>query len=99
MSAEKRVVIDTNVFVSALFDGASVPWTAVDTAFAEGTVLFTRETFSEFETVLSRRKLDKYVDPADRDEFLTFAARDGAMVEVTEAVSVIPRTTSSWRPP
>jgi putative PIN family toxin of toxin-antitoxin system len=70
MKVLDRVVIDTNVFVSAIFLPLSTPRRAVDWVLDRGVLLFSEAALSELAEVLSREKLDRYVSFADRESFL-----------------------------
>ena len=65
-----RIVIDTNVFVSAIMLPSSPPRQAVDRALDVGVLLFSDDTLSELSEVLSRRKFDDYVSLEERLLFL-----------------------------
>ena len=65
-----RIVIDTNVFVSAIVLPLSVPRQVVDKALDEGVVLLSEATISELTEVLFRPKLDHYVSVEERTRFL-----------------------------
>lgn len=65
-----RVVLDTNVLVSALLFRRSLPRQAVDLAVEHDTVLLSDETRAEIEEVIRRPKFDRYVSDALRAEFI-----------------------------
>src|SRR5271169_6183341 len=56
-----RLVVDTNVFASAIIFPRSAPRQVVDDALDQGVVLFSEATMSELTEVLSRSKFDRYV--------------------------------------
>jgi len=66
-----RVVVDTNVFVSALIFPLSVPRQAVDRALDRGVLLFSEATKDELAEVLRRPKLAPYVNRLERELFLS----------------------------
>jgi putative PIN family toxin of toxin-antitoxin system len=70
MRALDRLVIDTNVFVSAVMLPFSVPRQAVDTALDHGVLLFSDATMAELAEVLSRSKFDQYSAMEERMLFL-----------------------------
>jgi putative PIN family toxin of toxin-antitoxin system len=70
MKAPRRVIIDTNVFVSAIILPLSIPRQAVDKALGQGVLLFSEATMSELAEVLFREKLDRYVSREEREGFL-----------------------------
>jgi putative PIN family toxin of toxin-antitoxin system len=60
-----RIVVDTNVFVSAILVSDSVPSRAVDKALDSGILLFSEVTMAELAEVLLRPKFNQYCG-ADR---------------------------------
>ena len=58
----KRAVVDTNVLISAALSPRSAPAQIVDCLLQHATLVFSRETFGEFETRLWRPKFDRYLD-------------------------------------
>ena len=70
MRTDRRLVIDTNLWVSRLLLPGGVAARAVDHGLAWGIPLVSVETLAELADVLSRSKFDKYVSPADRQHFL-----------------------------
>ena len=71
MPALDRVVVDTNVFVSAVVFPLSIPRQAVDKVLDYGLLLFSESTMREPEEVLSRSKFDHYVALEERKLFFT----------------------------
>jgi putative PIN family toxin of toxin-antitoxin system len=70
MRAE-RVVLDTNVLISAILQPKGPPRAAVDGVRAAGGVLlFSEPTFDELSTRLARPKFDKYLSRQGRALFL-----------------------------
>jgi putative PIN family toxin of toxin-antitoxin system len=65
-----RIVIDTNVLVSAIAWLNSVPARGVEKALDQDIVLFSETTMAELSEVLSRPKFDRYVSPQERQLFL-----------------------------
>ena len=65
------MVVDTNVFVSAIVLPLSVPRKAVDKALHQGVLLFSKATMTELAEVLSRPKFDPYSDIEYRLLFLS----------------------------
>lgn len=86
MRTANRIVIDTNVFVSAILLPASVPRRAVDKALGHGSMLFSEATFRELSQVLSRPKFDDYVTTEERTIFLTQLARAAEFVSIVQLV-------------
>ena len=67
----KRVVLDTNVLISAALRPKGPPRTVVDAVRAyNGVLLFSDETFDELRSRLYRPKFDSYVDREGRALYL-----------------------------
>lgn len=64
-----KIVIDTNIFVSALLFENSLPFQVVKLAEKKGTILFSETTLGELKQVLNRKKFDKYVTLQEREAF------------------------------
>ena len=86
MCPSARIVIDTNVFVSATMLRHSIPRQAVDKAFDSGVVLFSETTLAELTEVLSRPKFDDYVSMEERALFLTQVAQSAEFVPIIQTV-------------
>jgi putative PIN family toxin of toxin-antitoxin system len=78
-----RIVVDTNVFVSAIALPRSVPRQAVNRMLDSDVLLFSEATMTELVEVLRRPKFDHYVSPQDRAIFL------GQLGTVAEFVPII----------
>lgn len=81
-----RVVVDTNVVVSALLLPGSVSRQAFNAARRRGVVLVSIATLEELDDVLGRPKFDEYVDEEQRLDFLAAHIREAEHVAVTERV-------------
>ena len=57
----RRIVIDTNVFISQLLKPDSIPAPAIVKAVDSATLLISDSTYAELQEVLLRRKFDKYL--------------------------------------
>ncbi len=83
MKAE-RVVLDTNVLISAALQPNGSPREVVEALRAvRGVLLFSDETFEELQTRLHRAKFDKYVSHNSRSIFLA------QLETVSEWVSIV----------
>ena len=82
-----RLVLDTNVIVSAALLAGSVPRQAFDKALDEGTILISGPVVLELAEVLCREKLNKYLLEEDRMRFLVALLKETELVEVTETVT------------
>lgn len=87
MTTDCRVVIDTNVIVSALLLPQSIPRQAFDRAARAGRLLLSASTVAELNKILCRPTLDRYVTDVHRLEFLAALIRDAEIVEVQSAVT------------
>jgi putative PIN family toxin of toxin-antitoxin system len=65
-----RVVIDTNVLISAALVPASAPARCVDWVLANAALLFLPGTFEELQTRLWRPKFDRYLSLEQRQAIL-----------------------------
>jgi len=84
----RTLVIDTNLWVSRLLLPGGVAARAVNAALAWGTPLMSEATLVELSEVLSRRKFDRYVTPADRQQFLRLLGGVVRMVSITQTLAV-----------
>lgn len=66
MTTDFRVVIDTNVIVSALLLPQSIPRQAFDRAVRTGRLLLSVSTVAELNETLCRPTLDRYVTDVHR---------------------------------
>ncbi len=83
---KSRIVIDTNVFISALLIKKSVPFKVVNIAFKQGIILYSDATFTELQQVLSRRKFNKYLTSEERNIFLFKLANESESVDIKEEI-------------
>jgi uncharacterized protein len=86
--SELRVVLDTNVIVSAVLLAGSVPRQAFDKALDEGSILMSVPTILELVEVLHRDKLNKYLLEEERMRFLVALLKETELVEITETITV-----------
>jgi putative PIN family toxin of toxin-antitoxin system len=88
MKSKPRYVLDTNVVVSALLSADSVPARAFRLALDHGEILLSDAVAKELNTVLSRPKLETYVTPPEREEFLTSLLQEARLIEVYKELKV-----------
>jgi len=81
-----RLVIDTNVFVSAVMFPDSVPRQAVNKAIEHDTVLHSDSTMHELTEVLSRSKFDRYIRVQER---VLFLAQLAGVAEFVPAIQLV----------
>lgn len=85
-SKPKKIVIDTNILISAAIFPQSLAAQAMTAAFAFGTVYRSTETMQELQMVLNRSKFDPYfVDKVfTRAMFVAIFEKYAIEVEVTQ---------------
>jgi uncharacterized protein len=81
-----RVVVDTNVLISAVLFRSSQPAIALRTVIQHETLLISQAIFEEWNEVLMRPKFDRYLAEALRIEFLETILDDTVWVEIQEPV-------------
>lgn len=86
MRSRQRIVLDTNPLVNGVLLAESIPGRAVRKAVDECQVLMSEETLYELADVLSRKKLDRYISPEDRQEFMRVMLRVAEMVPIVHHV-------------
>ena len=84
--ASKRVVLDTNVFISGLFSTSSKPALAVEQAITRDQALATTGTLKELLSNLLSPKFDPYIPRRKREELVL---RLSPLVEIVEVVRVV----------
>ena len=91
----RRVVFDTSTLVGAALRPDSVPGHALSEAFASCLLCASEEALAELETVLGRRKFDRYLDRASRQEFVVLVRRHSHLF----ATSALPLDPGPCRDP
>lgn len=82
----ERVVIDTNVLISAALNPNGTPRAVIEyVGSTNGVLLFSRETFDELRTRLLRSKFDRYVDQEGRVAYLERLAAVSEWVPIAGA--------------
>jgi putative PIN family toxin of toxin-antitoxin system len=69
-----RVVIDTNVFISALLNPVGTPRKVINIALSQYTILQSEATYQELESRISKKKFDRYLEKPDRLDLANSAA-------------------------
>jgi putative PIN family toxin of toxin-antitoxin system len=87
MKAE-RVVLDTNVLISAALSPHGKPFACLSWVLDNATLLASQELLTELETRLGRPKFSKYVDEARRRAFVADLALSTVLVEVRGVVKL-----------
>jgi putative PIN family toxin of toxin-antitoxin system len=83
-----RIVIDTNVFISALLNPLGTPRKAINKSFNQFTLLQSEATYQELATRISKNKFDKYLDENDRIEFLSFVQNKSLFINVEHKTTI-----------
>jgi uncharacterized protein len=81
-----RLVIDTNVLVSAAILAPSMPRQAVDRAIDHGILLFSKFTMDELNQVLFRPKFDRYLS---REARVIFLAQLESVAEMVPSIRIV----------
>ncbi len=87
MPSDLRVVLDTNVIVSAVLIPQSKPRQALDHALSHGLLMVSPATAIELDEVMRRPAFEKYVPEQLRMEFLAALLQEVEVVEVTETIT------------
>ena len=83
-----RAVFDTNVLVSALLFENSTPAQAFFSVVANGEILFSVALINEIHRILYRPKFDRYINDAQREDFMLALVENGILVDVTEEINI-----------
>lgn len=86
MRIPRRLVVDTNVFASAIILPHSAPRRVVDNALDQGMLLLSDTTMSELTEVLFRSKFDHYVSREERMRFLAQIESTAEFVPIIQVV-------------
>ncbi|OSM03948.1 putative toxin-antitoxin system toxin component, PIN family [Magnetofaba australis] len=82
-----RVVVDTNVLISAALSSSSAPRQALDRVLHDGILLISDNCLEELAEKLHHPKLARYLDAAERDTLLRLIHRVAVRVVITEPVT------------
>ena len=83
----KRVVIDTNVWISAFLMKTGAPAGLVRQVLAHGEPVFSPATFAELDARIWRPKFDRYLDMDERKQLLHDANSLACWVTVPPAIA------------
>lgn len=86
MPDRHRIVVDTNVFVSALMLPNSIPRQAIDQALDNGVLLFSEATMDELAEVLWRPKFNSYISAEDRAILLAHLSSTAEFIPIVQLV-------------
>ncbi len=85
--SKSRIVLDSNVILSAALFRQSTPRQALDKAAVNGQILMSNEILGELQDIFNRSKFDKYSSMLVRNEFLN------DFLEVVESVEILQKIT------
>ncbi len=88
MTSDPRVVIDTNVAVSAALLRRSTPRLALDRVLGHGVLLHSVPTLAELNEVIGRPRFHRYLSVDERLEFLAELVRTSDLVDVVVSLNV-----------
>ena len=82
----ERVVLDTNILISAALRPAGPPRAVLEEVRSEnGVLLFSEETFDELRNSILRPKFDRYVDRKGREVYLAQLQAVSEWISITGA--------------
>lgn len=82
-----RVVLDTNVLLSAALSPQGAPAELVDRLLAEGRLVFSQATFAELESRIWKPKFDRYLSIEIRNRLLRELNGSAQWVEISSAIA------------
>jgi putative PIN family toxin of toxin-antitoxin system len=83
-----RVVIDTNVFISALLNPLGTPRKVINIALSQYTILQSAATYQELESRISKKKFDRYLEKTDRLDFLLALKNKSLFVDILHETTI-----------
>lgn len=86
MGTDLRVVVDTNVLISAALSLEGSSRKALDWVAEHATILSSGPAVQEFVSRMRRPKFEPYLNPEDREAYIEWIVRHTKPVEVTEQV-------------
>lgn len=87
MRTDRRLVIDTNLWISRLLVPGGTAGSAVDHGLSWGIPLMSEETLAELSEVLSRGRFDRYVSREDRQHFLRLLGGIVRVIPITQRIA------------
>ncbi len=85
----KRIVLDSNVILSAALFKHSIPRQALDKALREDCVLMSAAAIAELQDLFGRsKKFDKYLSLSARTTFLNDLLESVKIIEIVETIRV-----------
>jgi len=87
VKTDRKLVADTNIWISRLLMPDGTAAKALDQSLSWGVPLMSEATLSELSEVLSRRKFDKYVSRKDRQQFLRLLGGIVRLVPIIQRIA------------
>jgi len=87
LAVYSKVVVDTNVLLSAALLPHSVPAELVDRLLAEGRLIFSEVTFAELELRIWKPKFDRYLPIERRKQILQELNASALWVDIPASIS------------
>lgn len=87
MRTDRKLVIDTNLWISRLLVPGGTAARAVDHGLSWGIPLMSEDTLMELSNVLARDKFDRYVSREDRQHFLRLLGGIVRMIPITQHIA------------
>lgn len=87
MRADRRLVIDTNLWISRMLVPGGTAARAVDHGLSWGIPLMSEETLTELSELLSRAGFDRYVSREDRQHFLRLLGGIVRVIPITQRIA------------
>jgi putative PIN family toxin of toxin-antitoxin system len=86
---KKRIILDSNVILSAALFKKSVPRQVLDKCFVSGKILMSSATLAEVQELFGRsKKFDKYLSTVSRIEFLNDLIESIEMIEIITEINL-----------
>lgn len=83
-----RIVLDSNVILSAALFKSSSPRQAFDKAMTTGQIMMSTATLVELQDIFNRPKFDRYLSKSSRTDFLNDLIAVVETVEIIQSFSV-----------
>jgi putative PIN family toxin of toxin-antitoxin system len=87
--ADRRVVIDTNVYLSASISRTGAPARALRLAYSSFKPVFSEATIIELVERLNGKKMARWIEPAERVALMAFVLRQGTLVDPVPMVRLL----------
>lgn len=86
--SKSRIVLDSNVILSAALFRQSTPRQALDKASVSGQILMSNQILGELQDIFNRPKFDKYSSKQVRNEFLNDFLTVVENVEIVQKITI-----------